>query len=71
VKQAFRVVVTSSPDWTSVSAEVWSGERHICDVRNVDGKLFLEIFPSPDEPTWNLDHNEFIAALQKAKQMIG
>ena len=68
---SFRVVVASSPDWTSVSAQVWSGERRICDVRNADGKLFIEIFPSPDAPAWNLAHDEFVAALNKAKQMIG
>ena len=68
---SFRVIVVSSPDWTTVSAQVWSGERRICDVRNLHGKLSVEIFANPDEPTWNLAHDEFVAALQKVKEMIG
>jgi hypothetical protein len=67
----FRVMVASSPDWTSVSAQVWCGEHRVCDVRDQSGKLFVTIFPNPEEPVWNLDHRDFLAALEKAKQMLG
>lgn len=67
----FRVVVASSPDWTSVSAQIWCGEHRVCDVRNSDGKLFVAIFPHPEAPVWNLAHEDFVAALEKARQMIG
>ncbi len=67
----FRVVVATSPDWESVSAQIWLGEHRVCDVRNSSGRLFLTIHPNPDEPVWNLAHEDFVAALEKARNMIG
>lgn len=58
------------PDWTVVTAQIWSGERQVCEVRTSEGRLAIAIFPNPDEPTWNLAHAEFVEALSKAKQMI-
>jgi hypothetical protein len=67
----FRVVVAGSPDWTSVSAQIWCGEYRVCDVRENGGKLFVTIFSHPEEPVWNLAHQDFVTALEKAKQMLG
>jgi hypothetical protein len=66
----FSIELTSVLDRDDLVAEVWFGPDLVAEIRYQSGEARLQVFTSPAGGHWDLPLDEFLAALQEARDKL-
>jgi hypothetical protein len=64
------IEIASLPDRSGIVAEIWSGDEMVAEMRMIEARFGLEIYPSQSREPWSFDLQEWFAALNEARKRL-
>lgn len=64
------VELASVTDRDDIVADIWSGDELVAEMRVVEARFQLYIYPSRSRAPWSIDLQDWLAALDDARKRL-